>query len=186
VLIKEKDKSHVVFYKVETSFNINEESYIKYPWDWKTSEDPDSFFSRENFELKKDHFLVFENNSLWYADSAASFEQIDESALSPMMQAPIATGGDIYLKIFQYPVAVSEDSRIMNFERPIAFSRVYADSSARYLHNYNDATADYLQQYELRIFKGKGIRVLHGFFSKHPPGSDTYIWRSDFSFNLIE
>jgi hypothetical protein len=96
------EKETAINFKIKSTFLIKNEIYsfenIGGPY-------RDTSYVRENFFTETQFDLLLEKDTLWYVTDAPSFERLEEGQRSVCMAGPIASGGKIDLKLFDFPVA---------------------------------------------------------------------------------
>jgi len=86
------------YYRIRSTFLIDKEYFYKA----FANEIVDSL-TRKDFFISTDYEVFFKDGSLWYFESANEVDSLGEGELSLMMEAPVAAGGEVDLKLFNYP-----------------------------------------------------------------------------------
>ena len=86
------------YYRIRSTFLIDKEYFYKA----FANEIVDSF-TRKDFFISTDYEVFLRDGSLWYFESPNEVDGLGEGKLSLLMEAPVAAGGEVDLRLFNYP-----------------------------------------------------------------------------------
>ena len=175
------ETERVVFYKLETVFFIQEEYYLLDGNIYDSSE-PDEEYTRNDFTVTGEYDIMFRDGSLWYVENAPDFDRLDEGDTTMMMASPVASGGDMNLKLFKYPGVYNGftwgEEVLLSYGNNTDNRSHYAFDSAHlgYPPYRNDNAL---------ISKSRGLDYLH-ILETWGGGSFIFHYRLNINFDLIE